>query len=181
MQRKKRKRGRPSDVYVEGPDGEVFNIHEVYWHRFQDIIEYAKYRPKTFRRRRAKSGRKVTFAETRLEYIKRLVPAVQELCSNLYGDPPLPPTHAALIIEKSIPPEGNFKAEVNKKGFAYRILLYYHGPYLKHRTLKAVRDRVKKGRPHSRPLTLAEIQRLFETYAPDELVDEATRDLPTKD
>ena len=85
---KKRKRGRPSDVYVEGPDGEVINLHEVYWHRFQDIIEYAKHRPKTFRRRRA---------ETRSEYIERLIPAVQALSVHVYGEPPMPPAHAQVI------------------------------------------------------------------------------------
>ncbi len=149
---KKRKRGRPSGAYEEGPDGQVFAPYEELHYKYRDVIEYVEDHPKTFRRRRTRSGRRVKFAETRTEYIERLIPAVQALSENVYGPPP-PRDRARAIIKASVPP--STRGDVNKKDLAYRILRYYNGG-----TLKVIRDRVKKGK--RRPLTPAQVEKFIE-------------------
>ncbi len=105
---KKRKRGRPSGAYVELPDEQVFTPYEDVHDQYRMVIEYVENHPMTFRRRRARRGRRVTFAETRTEYIERLIPAVQALSEHVYGPPP-PAAQARKIIAASVSPERSRK------------------------------------------------------------------------
>ncbi len=175
----KRKRGRPSRQFITGPDGEAIDLYQEYADRFRFMLQYIEDRPIAFRRRRGRSGRRVTLAETRREYIERLLPAVQEMCRDLYPYALLD-NYTRGIINLCVPPDTHRKGDVNKKGLAYALLLFYHGRSLSHPTLKAVRDRVGKA-SRGQPSSDAEIEAFWRQYTPDELVDEATRDLPTED